>query len=138
MEEAGRGAQTLMSIKEVAERTGLAPSTIRYYDQQFEEFLGVSRGAGRRRLFAPETVLRLLEIQRLLKDQGLSLRQARQALAGGQAPAEPPGRETAELAGLRQEVDQLREEVKALERRLRGLREIQERTLALVDSLTRA
>ena len=56
----------LISIKEAARRTGLPPSTIRYYDQQFEEFLDIKRGAGRRRLFSAEAVGRILEIQRLL------------------------------------------------------------------------
>lgn len=127
----------LLTIKEVARRTGLPPSTIRYYDQQFEEFLGVRRGAGRRRLFEPQAVERLRTVQRLLKDQGLSLRQARRALAGDdpQTPAEAGGGQ--DLAALRQEVAALRSEMGALERRLRELKEIQQRTLALVDGLTR-
>ena len=134
-------AAGLVTIKEAARRTGLPASTIRFYDQQFEEFLAVRRGAGRRRLFTPEAVERLLEIQRLLKDEGLSLRQTRQALAGrGAGGPAAPEREPAEpgaLAELRAEVDTLRGEVRSLEKRLRDLREIQERTLALVGSLTR-
>ena len=132
----------LVTIKEAARRTGLPASTIRFYDQQFEEFLAVKRGAGRRRLFTPEAVQRLLDIQRLLKDEGLSLRQTRQALAGqGSVPAaSAPGEPSppAQVEELRAEVESLRAEVRALEKRQRDLKEIQERTLALVGSLTRA
>lgn len=137
----------LMNIRQVAQQTGLAPSTIRYYDQQFEEFLGVQRGNGRRRLFSAEAVERLLQVQRLLKDEGLSLRQARQALAGGIAPAAPeaapaapaaPAVEAAEVERLRVELAGLKAEVASLDRRLREMKEIQERTLTLVAGLTRA
>jgi DNA-binding transcriptional MerR regulator len=134
----------LVTIKEAARRTGLPASTIRFYDQQFEEFLAVKRGAGRRRLFTPEAVQRLLDIQRLLKDEGLSLRQTRQALAGQgglpAAPAAAPAESapTPQVEALRSEVEALRGEVRALEKRLRDLKEIQERTLALVGSLTRS
>ncbi|MFH1058258.1 MAG: MerR family transcriptional regulator [Pseudomonadota bacterium] len=131
----------LMNIHQVAQQTGLAPSTIRYYDQQFEEFLGVQRGNGRRRLFSPEAVERLLQVQRLLKDEGLSLRQARQALADGPAPAAPapaPAEDPAEVPRLRAELAGLKAEVAGLDRRLREMKEIQERTLTLVAGLTRA
>lgn len=140
---AGPGEQEtgLVTIKEAARRTGLPASTIRFYDQQFEEFLAVKRGAGRRRLFTPQAVQRLLDIQRLLKDEGLSLRQTRQALAGQGAPAaSAPGAPEAggQVEALGAEVEALRAEVRTLERRLKDLKEIQERTLALVGSLTRA
>lgn len=134
MDKPSQPASKLLNIKEAAERTGLPASTIRYYDQQFEEYLGIKRGAGRRRLFAPEAVERLLAVHAMLKDQGLSLRQARQALAGATPPAAPAG---ADRAGLEQEVARLRAEVEGLERKVRELKEIQQRTLALVDGLTR-
>ncbi len=141
MNPAPSNQSTLLTIQEVARQTGLSASTIRYYDQQFAEFLGIDRGNGRRRLFSPEAVERLLRVQSLLKDQGLSLRQARQALADPAGPlpgaaAGGPAREQ-ELAELRSEVSALKAEVAALERRLRELKEIQERTLTLVAGLTR-
>lgn len=123
----------LCGIKEVSQKTGLPASTIRYYDQQFSEFLDVKRGAGRRRLFTPQAVERLLAVQRMLKEEGLSLRQVRQAL-GGQAapPAAPEG-----LAACQSEIDRLKHQVAELERKMDELRDIQKRTLALIDSLTR-
>lgn len=136
MSQAPPNRSTLLTIQEVARQTGLPASTIRYYDQQFEEFLGIDRGKGRRRLFSPAAVERLLRVQSLLKEHGLSLRQARQALADpGGPPPGAPARDQ-ELAELRAELSRLKAEVAALERRLRELREIQERTLSLVAGLT--
>jgi DNA-binding transcriptional MerR regulator len=124
----------LLSIKEVAQQTGLPASTIRYYDQQFSDYLGVERGPGRRRLFSPEAVERLQNVQRLLKDEGLSLRQVRQAL-DGQAPG--PAGEAPGLDACREEIARLQAQVRELERRVADLKEIQVRTLALVDGLAR-
>jgi DNA-binding transcriptional MerR regulator len=127
----------LLTIKEVAASTGLPPSTIRYYDQQFAEFLGIKRGAGRRRMFETEAVERLVAVHGLLKDRGLSLRQARQALGGEEAALAAGSAPSQEVAELAAEVARLREEVETLERKMRDLKEIQQRTLALVDGLTR-
>ena len=123
----------LYGIKEVAQKTGLPASTIRYYDQQFSEFLDVKRGAGRRRLFTPQAVERLLAVQRMLKEEGLSLRQVRQALEGQATTTAAP----ASLAACQSEIDRLKSRVADLERKVDELRDIQKRTLALVDSFTR-
>lgn len=122
-------AQKFLSIKEVAEITALPPATIRYYDQQFEEFLGVQRGAGRRRMFSAGSVERIKQVRRLLKEEGLSIRQARQRLEG---PAGAPA--AAPAAG--QEIEALRREVADLKAQVRQLKEIQVRTIALVEGLT--
>lgn len=124
-------ARELWGIKQVAQCTGLPPSTIRYYDAQFADLLGIERGAGRRRLFPEAAVDRLRHLHHLLRDEGLSLRQARQALAGGGIPAPAGGDE------LRAEVNRLRAEVEALKHQLAELRDIQARTLALVGGLAR-
>lgn len=136
MENQKQPEDKLLTIKEVAASTGLPASTIRYYDQQFAEFLGIKRGAGRRRMFEAQAVERLQAVHGLLKDRGLSLRQARQALTGGEAGLASP-EPAPELAELAAEVARLRGEVEALERKMRDLKEIQQRTLALVDGLTR-
>jgi len=127
---------SLFGIKEVAQRTGLPASTIRYYDQQFSEFLDVKRGAGRRRLFTEQAVERLLAVQRMLKEEGLSLRQVRQAL-GGRTPAASSEALPGGLAACQADIDRLKSQVADLERKLDDLKDIQKRTLALVDSLTR-
>ncbi|MCB2189256.1 MAG: MerR family transcriptional regulator [Deltaproteobacteria bacterium] len=143
----------LLTVKEVAEATGIPASTIRYYDQQFEDYLELERGAGRRRLFSQEAVQRLVKLRDLLKDSGLSMRQVRQKLGGQDplaleaAPAAPSAELSGELDGLRQElaalkeqlaeVPRLQETVRNLEEQLAELRGIQRRTLALVTDLTK-
>lgn len=132
MDQAAGAGKGLMSLKEVVERTGIPAATIRYYDQQFEEYLGITRGAGRRRLFSQEALGRLGELRRLLKDEGLSLRQARKFLAGdGAGSGDSPAQ-----GDLQAEVAALRLKVKNLEEQVNRLKEIQSRTLSLVDGLT--
>jgi DNA-binding transcriptional MerR regulator len=124
----------LYGIKEVAQKTGLPASTIRYYDQQFSDYLDVKRGAGRRRMFSPQAVDRLMMVQKMLKEEGLSLRQVRQALSSGQgATATAP----VEFTEWQAELDRLKSHVADLERQVDELKEIQRRTLALVDNLAR-
>jgi len=123
-----------LSIQEVAQTTGIAPSTIRFYDQQFEEYLRVKRGPGRRRLFSPDTVERLVNLHRLLKEDGLSIRQARQALAG--QGAGPPGHP--DSAGWQAEIKRLENELAALKQQVQELKDIQRRTLSLMDGLSRS
>ena len=133
METAAGPDKGLMSLKEVVERTGIPAATIRYYDQQFEEYLGITRGVGRRRLFSQQALERLGEVRRLLKDEGLSLRQARKLLSGdGAGPGNAP-----DQASLQGEVAALRRQVQSLEEQVNRLKEIQGRTLALVDGLTK-
>lgn len=122
----------LMSLKEVVAQTGIPAATIRYYDQQFEEYLGISRGAGRRRMFGPASLKRLTELRRLLKDEGLSIRQARMLLTHDGDGVSAAG----QIEALRAEVDALKGKVRSLEEQVGRLRDIQSRTLALVDGLT--
>ncbi|MCB2193309.1 MAG: MerR family transcriptional regulator [Deltaproteobacteria bacterium] len=131
MDQAAGAQKGLMSLKEVVERTGIPAATIRYYDQQFEEYLGITRGAGRRRLFSQESLKRLNELRRLLKEEGLSLRQARKVLSSDGGASTAAGQDA-----LKAEVEALRRQVKSLEEQVNRLKEIQSRTLALVDGLT--
>lgn len=121
-----------LGIQQVAQKTGLAASAIRYYDQQFEEYLGVERGPGRRRRFSPKSVQRLMEVHRLLKEKGLSVRQVRQTISGNP----PLGAAGAAGAAGQQEIAELKKEVEALKKQVHELADIQRRTLALVDGLT--
>ncbi|MCB2225379.1 MAG: MerR family transcriptional regulator [Desulfarculaceae bacterium] len=123
---------SLMSLKEVVAQTGIPAATIRYYDQQFEEYLGITRGAGRRRMFDPASLKRLTELRRLLKDEGLSIRQARKLLTDDGDGVSAAG----QIEALRVEVDSLKAKVRSLEEQVNRLKDIQSRTLALVDGLT--
>jgi len=130
-EAQGRGG--LMSLKEVVAQTGIPAATIRYYDQQFEEYLGITRGAGRRRMFDLGSLRRLTELRRLLKDEGLSIRQARKLLSGDGQGVSAAG----QIEALRAEVQALSAKVNSLENQLKSLKEIQSSTISLVEGLTK-
>ena len=70
----------LVSIGEVAARTGLATSAIRYYEDR-ALVRPVTRVSGRRR-FSPDVVQRLAVID-LLRAAGFTLAEMQQILAGG-------------------------------------------------------
>lgn len=95
-----------LSIAKVVEITGLPASTIRYYDQQLGEYLGIQRGKGRRRDFSSESVDMLLKVHSWLKNEGLSLRQVRAKLDKGDSGTDQLA---AEVAQLRREVDELKD-----------------------------
>ena len=74
-------AQTLLSIGELAERTGVATSALRYYDE-----LGLVRPAGRasgRRRYA-ESAVKDVGAVVFLRDVGFSLAEIGALLAGGE------------------------------------------------------
>ncbi|MDR1397846.1 MAG: MerR family transcriptional regulator [Desulfarculales bacterium] len=101
-----------LTISQVADMTALPASTIRYYDQQFGEFLDISRGKGRRRCFSSRSVDLLLQVHGWLKNEGLSLRQVRTRLGGTRADAEQEHNEAGQ--GWQAEVTRLRHEVSEL------------------------
>lgn len=67
-----------LSIGEVAARSGLAPSALRFYEQ--EGLITASRTAGGARRY-PRSVLRRLAVVRAARNVGLSLPEIRAALA---------------------------------------------------------
>ena len=68
----------LLSIGEVSARSGLAPSALRYYEEQ--GLVAASRTAGGARRY-PRSVLRRLAVVRAARNVGLSLPEIRAALA---------------------------------------------------------
>lgn len=119
-----------LSIGQVVERTGLPASTIRYYDQQVGEYLGIQRGKGRRRDFSEESVELLQQVNRWLREEGLSLRQVRSRLAH-----EEGGGMFAESAGCVREVERISAELAELQAEVQELKDIQQRTLNILSKL---
>lgn len=115
-----------LTISQVADMTALPASTIRYYDQQFGEFLDISRGKGRRRSFSPRSVELLLQVHGWLKNEGLSLRQVRVRL--GEPPADNEQDHQQVWQGLQTEVAGLRREVSEL-------KAIQKHTLNILEKI---
>jgi MerR family redox-sensitive transcriptional activator SoxR len=74
----------LLAIGEVAERSGMAPSALRYYEQ--EGLITAARTPGGARRY-PRSVLRRLAFIRAARNVGLSLPEVRSAL-----DTLPPGR----------------------------------------------
>jgi MerR family transcriptional regulator, redox-sensitive transcriptional activator SoxR len=105
-----------LSIGEVAARSGLAPSALRYYEQ--EGLIAASRTAGNARRY-PRSVLRRLAVVRAARNVGLSLPEIRAALAT--LPGERPPT-TADWARLSSDWrDRLEEQIAALEQLRDGL-----------------
>jgi DNA-binding transcriptional MerR regulator len=115
-----------LTMSQVVDKTSLPASTIRYYDQQFGEFIGISRGKSRRRSFSPESVELLLQVHSWLKNEGLSLRQVRLRLEGSS-----PGSER----GQGKEGESLSREIARLRAEVKELRDIQERVLHILSQI---
>ena len=70
----------LYTMGEVAQELGENPSAVRYWSNYFEQFVKPQRNAKGNRLYHPEDIETLRQIQYLLKNQGLTLEGALQRL----------------------------------------------------------
>jgi DNA-binding transcriptional MerR regulator len=85
----GKDPAALRTIGEVAKALGLRQHVLRYWEQQFPMLQPLKR-SGARRYYRPEDVALVQTIDRLVNQEGYTLKGARQAIAGGTAaPAEP-------------------------------------------------
>lgn len=90
----GKDAGAFRTIGEVAQAFGIKQHVLRYWEEQFPMLKPLKR-AGGRRLYRPEDVRLIAEINRLLYGEGFTIRGARQALGGKGAlpsngtPSEP-------------------------------------------------
>ena len=105
-----------LTIGQVAARAGVAPSALRYYEEQ--GLLVVSRTPGGARRY-PRSVLRRLAFIRAAQNVGLSLGEVREALAALPEGRPPTARDWARLS--RAWRDRLDEQIAALERLRDGL-----------------
>lgn len=105
-----------LTIGEVSARAGVAPSALRWYEQQ--GLLTASRTAGGARRY-PRSVLRRLSFIRAAQNVGLSLAEIRSALATLPAGRTPTAQDWTRLsAGWR---DRLEEQITALTQLRDGL-----------------
>lgn len=84
----GKDAGAFRTIGEIAQAFGIRQHVLRYWEEQFPVLKPLKR-AGGRRLYRPEDVRLIAEINRLLYVEGFTIRGARQAL-GGKATASAP------------------------------------------------
>ncbi len=99
-------------ISEVAHRTGLTPSTIRFYEREFGFFVKSHRTSGGHRRYDEEAIRRLLYLKYLIQNKGLSIREVQRRLLRGE-----------DYATLRREVAALHEAVEILMRELHQLKQ---------------
>ena len=105
-----------LTIGQVSTRSGVAPSALRYYEQQGLIAAGRTSGGARR---YPRSVLRRLAFVRAAQNVGLSLGEIREALASLPEGRPPTARDWARLSrGWR---DRLDEQIAALQHLRDGL-----------------
>jgi MerR family transcriptional regulator, redox-sensitive transcriptional activator SoxR len=105
-----------LTIGQVAARAGVAPSALRYYEDQ--GLVTASRTPGGARRY-PRSVLRRLAFVRAAQNVGLSLGEVREALATLPEGRPPTARDWARLSSAWRE--RLDEQIAALERLRDGL-----------------
>jgi MerR family redox-sensitive transcriptional activator SoxR len=105
-----------LPIGQVAARSGVAPSALRYYEQQ--GLIAATRTPGGARRY-PRSVLRRLAFVRAAQNVGLSLTEIRDALATLPEGRPPTARDWARLSSAWR--DRLDEQIAALERLRDGL-----------------
>ena len=75
-------------IREVAEITGVEPYVLRFWEKEFPTIRPPKGGTGQRR-YRRKDIETILEIKRLLYDQGFTIAGARSQLQKGKAGSEP-------------------------------------------------
>lgn len=81
----GKEAGALRTIGEVAKATGIKAHVLRYWEQQFPMLKPLTRSGGRR-YYRPEDVELVERIDRLVNQEGYTLKGAKAALRGAPDP----------------------------------------------------
>jgi DNA-binding transcriptional MerR regulator len=101
-------AKLIYTMGEVAEELGENASAIRYWSNYFEKFIKPQRNAKGNRLYHPEDVETLKQIQFLLKNQGLTLEGAKQRLTEDRRSVDKRVKAIGVLKGIREQLVQVR------------------------------
>ncbi len=92
----GKEEQALRTIGELGQALGLKPHVLRYWEEQFPMLKPLKRSGGRRYYLAEDVAL-VQTIDRLVTEEGYTLKGARAAIEQGRAephePAAAPGEE---------------------------------------------
>ena len=80
----GKDAGALRTIGELGEALGIKAHVLRYWEEQFPMLKPIKRSGGRR-YYRPEDIQLVATIDRLVHQQGYTLRGARLAIEGGEA-----------------------------------------------------
>ena len=101
-------AKLIYTMGEVAQELGENASAIRYWSNYFEKFIKPQRNAKGNRLYHPEDIETLKQIQFLLKNQGLTLEGARQRLTEDRRSVDKRVKAIGLLKEIREELVQVR------------------------------
>ena len=101
-------AKLLYSISEVADLLGESTSAVRYWSNYFEKFIKPARNAKGNRLFHPEDVETLQQIQFLVKKQGMTLEGAAARLTEDRRSVEKRVKALNSLKEIRSELVEVR------------------------------
>ncbi len=80
----GKAPDAMRTIGEVAAAFRIKPHVLRYWEQQFPMLKPLKRSGGRR-LYRPEDILLIERIDRLVNQQGYTLKGAKKALQDGKS-----------------------------------------------------
>ena len=97
-------AKMIYTIGEVGELLGENTSAVRYWSNYFEKFIHPQRNAKGNRLYHPEDVETLQQIQYLLKNQGLTMEGARQRLTEDRRSVDKRVKALTQLKEIREEL----------------------------------
>ena len=101
-------AKMIYTMGEVAEMLGENASAVRYWSNYFEKFIKPQRNAKGNRLYHPEDIETLKQIQYLLKNQGLTLEGTKQRLTEDRRTVDKLVKAIGILQGIREELVQVR------------------------------
>jgi DNA-binding transcriptional MerR regulator len=101
-------AKLIYTMGEVAEMLGENASAVRYWSNYFEKFIKPQRNAKGNRLYHPEDIETLKQIQYLLKNQGLTLEGTKQRLTEDRRTVDKRVKAIGILQGIREELVQVR------------------------------
>ena len=93
---------------EVAQELGENASAIRYWSNYFEKFIKPQRNAKGNRLYHPDDIETLKQIQYLLKNQGLTLEGAKQRLTEDRRSVDKRVKALGKLKEIREQLVQVR------------------------------
>ena len=93
---------------EVAQLLGENTSAVRYWSNYFEKFVKPQRNAKGNRLFHPDDIETLKQIQFLIKNQGLTLEGARQRLTEDRRSVDRRVKALESLKSIREQLVQVR------------------------------
>lgn len=97
-------AKLIYTMGETAQLLEENPSAVRYWSNYFEKFIKPQRNAKGNRLYSPEDIETLKQIQYLVKNQGLTLEGAMQRLTEDRRSVDKRVKAITILKGIREEL----------------------------------